>query len=102
MSKLNKTMNLEIETTELDSAQIRLIKKINLMLSNMMVTDEESEYFNSSSELLKLVAQSVKDANFSKFWSENSSIKYADQALEYGVDSLSEDLSAQNLAGFDN
>jgi hypothetical protein len=102
MSKLNKTMNLEIETTELDSAQIRLIKKINLMLSNMMVTDEESEYFNSSSELLKLVAQSVKDANFSKFWSENSNIKYADQALEYGVDSLSEDLSAQNLAGFDN
>lgn len=102
MSKLNKTINVEIDTAELDSAQIRLIKKINLMLTNMMVTDEESEYFNSSSELLKLVAQSVKDANFSKFWSENSNIKYADQALEYSVDSLSDDLKAQNLAGFDN
>ncbi len=102
MSDINKKMNLEIDTTELDSSQVRLIKKINTMMANMMVTDDESDYFNSSSELLKLVAQSVKDANFSKFWSENSNIRYSDQALEFGVDSLTEDLSAQNLASLDN
>jgi len=102
MSDINKKLNLEIDTTELDSAQIRLIKKINSMMTNMMVTDDEADYFNSSSELLKLIAQSVKDANFSKFWSENSNIRYSDQALEFGVDSLTEDLSAQNLASLDN
>ena len=46
--------------------------------------------------------KSVKDANFSKYWNDNSNIKYADQALEFGVDSLSEDLSVQNLASLDN
>lgn len=95
MAPLNSTIDLTIDTAEMDTAQIRLIKRINSIVCNMMVTDDESEYFQLSSELLKLTGQSIKDANFSKYWSENSNIKYADQALEFGVDALSEELSTQ-------
>ena len=102
MSKNCQKLSLEINVTELNSAQVRLIKKINVMLNNMMITEDEGDYFDSSSELLKLIAQSVKDSNFSKFWAENSKIAYADQALEFGFDSINEELAAANLVSHDN
>ncbi|MCT4643165.1 MAG: hypothetical protein N4A33_12820 [Bacteriovoracaceae bacterium] len=96
------SLKIEVDTTELDAKQKRLIKKINTLLTHVMTTDEESDYFVSSGTLMKLVATAIKDANFSKYWNENANIAYSEQAIEYSIDSLTEDLGADTFVPLDN
>ena len=96
-----KTENLEIDATELSSEQLRLIRSINTMLTHAMTTESEKEYFNASSDLLRLVAMAVKKANFSAAKKE-SSIDYEKQVLEYCADSLMDHIHADKLTRFDN
>jgi len=92
-------MNVEINTTNLNEQQIRLVKSINTMLSHVLETDAESEYFDSSSELLRLVASAIKKANFNN---QGSNIAYDQQALEYCVDILSEQVYTDEVMKYDN
>ena len=94
-----KKLSLEINTEEMSSHQIRLIKTINSMLAHVLTTEEEEEYFDSSSELLRLVASAVKKANFS---SHDDKIQYSQQALEYCVDILNDQVYEDELLKYDN
>ena len=85
-------MNIDFDTTELNSQQIRLVKTINSMLSHVLTTDEESEYFDGSAELMKMVASAVKQSNFTTEWANDESIPYATQALEFCVDIVSDQI----------
>lgn len=95
-----KTLNLEISIEEMSEQQIRLIKTINALLGHVLTTDEEDEYFDSSSELLRVVATAVEKANFAH--NNTSEIEYAKQALEFCVDNLSEQIHEGNLVQYDN
>jgi len=95
----DKVLFLEIDTTEMSEQQVRLIKSINSMLSHVLTTDQESEYFDGSSELLRLVASAVKKANFSN---EEGTIEYSKQALEFCVDILSEQVYEGDILKYDN
>ncbi len=99
LTKENKTFTLEIDTEGMSPQQIRLIKSINSMLTHVITTEEEDEYFDSSSELLRLVASAVKKANFSQ---NDQGIQYSLQALEFCVDTLSDQVYEEDLIKYDN
>lgn len=94
----NKNLNLAIDTTELNELQVRLIKRVVSMLDHTMHTDEEADYFESSAELLRIVAQAVKFANFTKGHKE---IEFGEQALQYCVDRLADQIYEDTLVKHD-
>jgi hypothetical protein len=95
----SKNLTLEFNTDELSEHQIRLVKSINSMLAHVLTTDVEDEYFDSSSELLRLVANAVKKANFSE---NDKKIEYSKQALEFCVDILNDQVYEDQLMKYDN
>lgn len=99
-AKNESTLNLEISTEDLSEHQVRLIKTINSLLGHILTTEEEDEYFESSSELLRVVATAIKKANFSE---ENQKpIEYGQQALEFCVDILNDQIYDGDLIKYDN
>ncbi len=97
-----KSIKVEFDTTELNSSQIRLIKSICSMLNHTVTTDDESEYFDGSAELMRMVASAVKQANFTTEWNENQEIPYAQQALEFCVDSIADQMYSDDIIKHDN
>lgn len=102
MSKKNETattLNLTLDTSELSAQQIRLIKTINTMLTHVMRTLDEEEYFEGSAELMQLMANAINKANFSDV---EDQIQYGLQALEFSVDMLSDQVQTGEFLKFDN
>lgn len=99
VKKKSMELTLKVNTEELSEQHIRTIRSINSVLTHVLTTQEESEYFDSSSELLRLAACAVKKANFSK---KDVGIEYSKQALEFCVDILHEQISNDELIKYDN
>lgn len=97
-----KKLHVEFDATELNSQQIRLIKSICSMLNHILTTDDECDYFDGSAEMMRMVASAVKQANFTTEWSENSKIPYAQQALEFCIDSIAEQMHEGDITKYDN
>ena len=93
------SVSIQVDTQELSSQQGRLIKTINSLLTHVLSTDEEADYFESSSELLRVVATAIKKANFSK---SDDGIDYSKQALEFCVDILNDQVYEDSLVQYDN
>jgi hypothetical protein len=96
----NKVL-IEIDATEMTPAQVRMLKSINFMLSEIMTTDDESAYFEKSAEALRLCASMVKQAHFASDL-QFDGIPYADQALEYSMDVLFEHMNNSKVVQYDN
>ena len=96
MTKSNLT--LELDTSNLNELQVRLLKRAMALLDHVSHVDEEAEYFEASSELLRVVAQVIKFSNFNK---GDSEIEMADQALEFCVDRLADQIYTKDLVKFD-
>lgn len=98
----SKKCFIEIDTTELSPSQVRLIKSINTMLTHVSTTDEENEFFDGSSDLMRMVSSLIKQANFSHFNSVDSEIPYADQAIEFSIDVVQDALERRKVVNWDN
>lgn len=87
---------LTLKTENLSPVQIRILKNIHSLLGNVLTCEDESEYFEVSSELIKRTAELIKNSSFP---SQNKKIPYGDQAVEFAVDNLNESLecNSQNL-----
>jgi hypothetical protein len=79
---------LKIETHDLTPMQVRLLKHAHTLLIHVLAAEDEEEYFEASSQLLKQAALIVKNANFAL--QTKSKIPYGEQAVEYSVDNLNE------------
>jgi hypothetical protein len=97
-----KIINLNFDATELSPAQVRLVKSITNLLSHVLTTDDESEYFEASSDLMKLIAGAIKQSNFAEVWSEDKNIEYSTQALEFCLDGLDEVIYNNKIVRLDN
>ena len=97
----NQTLQLELNITELESQQTRLIRTINSYLMHVLTTEDESEFFEGSSELLKMAAIAIKQSNYMKNRGDEE-IKHAEQAIEYSVESLFEHMAKSKLVSLDN
>ncbi len=100
MHQLNKNeLLLKLNVEEMSPTQIRLMKNITSLLTNVVSADEEAEFFDASSELFKKVAELVKHSQFAE---KNRNMNYGEQAVEFSVDNLNETLENQNLHNIDN
>lgn len=95
----NKELLLKLSTDGLNTTQLRLVKTIHALLANVLASDEESEYFDTSAELLKKAAELIKHANFAV---HNQSMSYGNQAVEFSVDSLNESIDENKIQNLDN
>lgn len=98
MNKEQK-MTLEIDTTGLNERQIRLVKSVNSLLTHIMSAEFEDEYFDSSSELFRIIATAIKTSNFNK---KNSDIPYDQQVLEFCSDILADQVYQDEVIQYDN
>jgi hypothetical protein len=97
-----KKINLELDATELTPEQIRLVKTLNSMLVHVLTTDEESEFFDGSAEFMKTAAKLIKQAHFTTDLVDVDNIPYAEQALEYSMDILQEQICGAKYMSYDN
>lgn len=97
----DKYISLKIDITELTPAQVRLIKTINALLISVMTTESEKEFFEDSAEFMRYCASLIKQSCFAEMM-KNEKIPYADQALEYSMDILQENMSSSRIVSYDN
>lgn len=104
-SKFNSTekqLNIKLDVEELSPAQIRLIKTINTLLLQVLTAPDEAEFFDGSAEFMRTCAGAIKQSNFTESLKSKDGIPYADQALEFSLDSISDDIQNAKLVNFDN
>jgi hypothetical protein len=95
----NKELVLKFNTEELTPTQLRLLKSVTSLLTNVLSADEESEFFDMSAELMKKVAETIKHSDFA---TQNKQMEYGDQAVEFAVDFINESLNMNKLHNIDN
>lgn len=101
-SAKSQMIKIEIDGSELTPQQVRLIKSLNTMLTHVLVTENEEEYFEGSAEFMRMCAALIKQARFTEELKDQSNIPYAQQALEYSVDVLQEYVTASKVVTYDN
>jgi len=92
---------IEIDATELSAAQLRALKTLNMLLNHTLTTDTEGEFFDASAEAMRLCASLIKQSNFVNEL-ENCNIPYAQQALEFSLDILQDQMSSAKIINYDN
>jgi hypothetical protein len=92
---------IEIDTSELSQAQIRMLKTMNNLINHVLMTDNESEYFDGAAEAIRMCASLIKQANFVGEM-DNSDIPYGQQVLEYSMDVLQDHMSQAKVVSYDN
>lgn len=92
-----KEQTMKLDTEGLSTAQVKILKQLHSLIANVLTTDDEGEYFEMSAELLKKTSELIKHSNFAV---ENKNISYGEQAVEFAVDSLNEEI--QDKVNFDN
>lgn len=89
LSPKTKDLIISLNVEELTPVQVRLLKTINSLLTTVIKAEDEAEYFDASAELMRKAAEVIKAADFPKL---NGEMNYAEQAVEFAVDFLQENL----------
>ncbi|EQC44743.1 hypothetical protein [Bacteriovorax sp. Seq25_V] len=97
----SKKVLIEVDASEMSAAQVRLLKSINSMIAHVITTDEEGEFFESSAEVMRMCAALIKQSHFATDLQFNG-IPYADQAIEYSMDILTENMTNAKVVQYDN
>jgi hypothetical protein len=98
----NKKSKINIDEAELNPAQARLIRSLNALLAHVLVTDDESVFFDGSAEVMRLCASLIQQARFADEFKGYGDVPYAQQALEYSMDVLHEHMSDAKVVSYDN
>jgi hypothetical protein len=98
----DKTVQIEFDASELNPQQLRLIKSLNTMITHVLLTENEEEYFEGSAEFMRMCASLIKQARFTEQLKDQTNVPYAQQALEYSVDVLQEYVTASKVVTYDN
>jgi hypothetical protein len=95
----HKELLIKINIEELTPTQVRLLKSVTSLLTNILAADEESEFFDMSAELMRKVAETIKHADFAN---SNRDMEYGEQAVEFAIDFLNESLENNRINNIDN
>lgn len=98
----NNTVKIEIDTQDLSTQQVRLLRSINTMMLHVLKAEDEEQYFEGSAELLRMCAALVSQAHFNESSKNHTSIPYSQQALEYAMDIVVEYIEKQKVVSYDN
>jgi len=94
----NKEVTIKLNTEDLSPAQVRLVKTMHALMAHLLTAEDESEYFNASSEFLRKATEVIQGAQFA---TQNTDMSYGQQAVEFAVDFLNETLN-DGRGGIDN
>ena len=97
--RANKEIVLKINIDAMTPTQVRLLKNVTSLLTSVLSSDEEGEYFEMSSELLRKTAELIKHSDYATM---NKDMSYGDQAVEFAIDFLNEILDEQKNHNLDN
>jgi hypothetical protein len=100
-AKSKNKESIEIDATDLTTAQLRQLKSLTTLLAHVLSTDTESEYFDGAAESIRVCASLIKQANFVEAVKE-SKIPYGEQVLEYSLDVLQEHIEGSRVVNYDN
>ena len=100
--KCKQNTTFEIQHNGLAPEQLRLTKSIITELVKMMETNKEQQFFNSSSELMRLIATAIEFSSFVDYQSNVSTIPFSSQALEYSIDVLADYIESNKHIQYDN
>jgi hypothetical protein len=89
-SEITITLNTEDMTAE----QVRILKAMSALMTNVLTSDEESEYFEASAQLMKKAAELIRKSHYAH---DHKQIPYGEQALEYAVDFLNDALNGSEF-----
>jgi erythromycin esterase-like protein len=89
LTSKNKELIITLNVEDLTPVQVRLLKSLNALLTTVVTADDEAEYFDSSAELMRKAAEVIKNSDFAR---KNTQMNYGEQALEFAVDFLHENL----------
>jgi hypothetical protein len=95
-------ITIQVKINQLTPAQIRLVKSLNTALYNVLTTSEEAGFFDNSAEFMRLCASIIQQSKFTTEIKANDKIPYADQALEYSMDILQEQIEQAKVVVYDN
>lgn len=95
----NKEANHQVPQ-RLTAEQDRLVKSVKAMLVHAIKTDSETDFFETSSELFRLVATAIKRSDFVN--ENKSAIAYDKQVLEFCIDILADQVSDNDVVKYDN
>lgn len=100
---MKKFLTIQLDSSELNPAQERLIRYMNSMLLSALTSDDEGEYFEASNEAMRMLASLIRKANFNESPSTKAKpIPYDAQVLEYCMETINDDLSDNKTVIFDN
>ena len=97
----NGQLQIHLDISTLNPAQVRLLKKITTSLQEVVTSEEEYEFFEGSAELMKLCGQLIQQAQFVHAH-QAGPIPYAKQALEFSIDHLTDSLHKGRSLRVDN
>jgi len=101
--KFKPALKIEVPNENLGPQQVRLIKSVNALMAIIAQTDEESEFFDGSAELLRVCAALIKTSHFPNTdKSTDHGIPYAEQVLEYSLEALQDHMSEESIITYDN
>jgi hypothetical protein len=98
----NKSLTIDIDTTEMTPAQKRMLKTLNLKMVELLTTTNESEYFNCSAEAIRICAAMIKQAGFITRSKDFNDIPYDEQAIEFSLELLQEHITSAKVVTWDN
>lgn len=90
---------IKFDTAQLSPKQAKLIKTVNALMAHIVSADEESELFEGSAELLIKMSELIHHSHFAQTHKE---LNYAEQAMEYSMDCLRENLEELLHTNLDN
>lgn len=93
-------IHITVDANELSATQVRLLKSLNAMIQHVVTTNSESEFFDGSAECMRICASLIKQARFVEAFKADE-IPYAEQALEYSIDVLQDQMSAHKVVSYD-
>lgn len=91
---------INFDESKLSPAQVRLIKSLNALLLQNMTTQNESEFFDTCAEMMRVCAGMINQSTFPK--EAEGEIPYAKQAIEYSIDILQEHVEENTVVRYDN
>jgi hypothetical protein len=97
LGQKEKELLMKLDTEGLSPVQVRILKSLHCLIANVLTSEDEAEYFETSAELVKKTAELIKHSQFAL---QNKNMDYGDQAVEFAVDTLNEE--NDDPTNFDN
>lgn len=97
--KKEKELVIKLNIEAFTPTQVRLLKSMASLMTQVLSAEDESEYFEMSADLMKKTAETIKHADFAN---KNREMSYGDQAVEFAVDFLNESMDNNKIHNIDN